>query len=502
MPSIPSARRPRLLAVAVLAGTTVVAGPLLTALPAVAAPVGIAGTAVPVPEGTPTTGPERYFTPVTLSNGDTAYGIHEAQPLAPTGEDVLDDEHYAVAQPFDDPAGGATQVVGEKVGDIPVYWEPDNAALAGYILSVYGGTADPHEALAVHWAVRSLASVEAPDPELSGLARSHIDRAAVLVEDARRTVPVLEAQKSYAISVDHAADGSPERLLVRLPEVHDTVTVALSGPVTFADGARELTVTDGEQEQVLDLAVPAGTTEGKLTATVTATTPSTELTVLADDRYRDLLIAGRDRALTWSASAAFTIAELPAPGAGESAGNEEQPDDGDTGPIPGADPVAGDNGAAEEPSAVGRDDDPRPEPSGDGAVRPEPVTESGAAPERDVPVVVVAPEVGQRVNATVDAFVLFEESTSTHTETVTETTTTVSGLAGSGFDSAAGYDYGAGYGSVYADAVTANTGTGAVQSAGASQSSTTVLLGVVAVGAGLGSWALHRRRSAASDQTS
>jgi hypothetical protein len=502
MPSTLSARRPRLLAAAVLAGTAAVAGPLLTALPAAAAPVGINGTAVQVPEGTPATGPEHYFTPVTLSNGDTAYGIHEGQPLAPTGEGVLDDEHYAVAQPFDDPTGGWTQVVGEKVGDDPVYWEPDNAALAGYILSVYGTTADVHEALAVHWAVRSLARAEVPDPELSGLKQSHFDRATVMIEEARRTVSVLAAQESYAISLAKAPDGSPERLLVRLPEVYDAATVTLSGPVTFADGTRERTVTGEEREQVMNLAVPAGTTEGELTATVTATTPATELTVLADDRYRDLLIAGQDRELSWSASAAFTIEEASAPGVSDPVEDGYESDDGGAEQTPGADPAADNGDTTGNSDAVDSADEPGPVPSEDGAAWQGPMAEDGAAPERDVPVVVVAPEAVQRVNATLDAFVLFEESTSTHTVTVTETTTTVSGSAGYGSDYGAGFSSDYGYGSLYADAVTANTGIGAAQPAGAPQTLTTVLLGAVAIGAGLGSWAVRRRRSAASDQTS
>ncbi|MGQ1796403.1 hypothetical protein ACT4S5_04580 [Kocuria oceani] len=502
MPSTLSARRPRLLAAAVLAGTTAVAGPLLTALPAAAASVGINGTAVQVPEGAPATGPEHYFTSVTLSNGDTAYGIHEGQPLAPIGEDVLDDEHYAVAQPLDDPAGGWAQVVGEKVGDDPVYWEPDSAALAGYILSVYGTTADVHETLAVHWAVRSLATAEVPAPELSGLEPSHLDRAAAMIEDARTRVPVLMAQTSYAISLAKAPDGTPDRLLVHLPEVYDAATVTLSGPVTFADGTRERTVTGEEREQVMDLAIPAGTTEGELTATVTATTPATQLTVLADDRYRDLLIAGQDRELSWSAGAAFTIEEASAPGISDPVEDGEEPDDGGAEQTPGADPAADDGGTTGNPDAVDSSDEPGPVPSEDGAVWQDPSAEDGAAPERDVPVVVVVPETAQRVNATLDAFVLFEESTSTHTETATETTTTVSGSAGFGSDYGAGFGSDYGYGSLYADVVTANTGTGAAQTTGAPRNLTTVLLGAVAVGAGLGSWALRRRRSAASDQTS
>ncbi|MHC5558542.1 hypothetical protein [Kocuria sp. U4B] len=495
MPSTPSARRPRLLAAAVLAGTTAVAGPLLTALPAAAAPVGINGTAVQVPEGTPTTGPEHYFTPVTLSNGDTAYGIHEDQRLAPVGEDVLDDANYTLAQPADDPAGGWTQVVGEKVGDDPVYWEPDNAALAGYILSVHGATADAHEALAVHWAVRSLASAKVPDPELSGLERSHLDRADVMIKDARLNVPVLVAQESYAISVAKAPDGSPDRLLVQLPEIYDTATVTLAGPVTFADGTRERTFTGGDRQQVLHLAVPAGTTEGELTATVAVTTPSTELTVLADDRYRDLLIAGQDSELNWSASAAFTIQETPDPDPGAPAGDQEEPDDGGAGSTPGADSTAGNGGTAEDRDIVDGADEPQRGPAEDAVLRPDPAAGDDTVPEQHVPVVVVAPETVQRVDATLDAFVLFEESTSMHTETVTETTTTVSGSA------ASGDGYGAGYDSLYADAVTANTGTGAVQPAAAPQEPTTVLLAVLAVGAGLGSWVLHRRRPADSDPT-
>ncbi|MCD1146167.1 hypothetical protein LQU92_13125 [Kocuria sp. LUK] len=479
MPSTLPARRPRLLAAAVLAGTTAVAGPLLTAAPAAALPVAIDGTAVDVPEGAPATGPEHYFTPVSLSNGDTGYGLDEDQPLAPLGEDVLDDEHYAVAQPVDDPDGGWTQVVGERAGNTPVYWERDSAALAGYLLSVFGATSDAHEALAVHWAVRSLATAETPDPELSGLEDSHLERAAAMLEDARRTVPVLQAQEDGAISVDTAPDGSPERLLVELPEVSYATTVALDGPATFADGIRERSFGAESGRQVLDLAVPAGTTEGELTVTVTATTPTTELTVLAHDDYRDLFIAGQDRELSWSASTAFEIAAAPVVPAGDEA------DDGAAEPTPGADPTAGEGAAAENPDTTDGTDAPRDESSGDGAVRPSPLDDGNAALERSVPVVVVAPEAAQRVEASLEAFVLFEESTSTHTETVTETTTTVAGSVGS--------SYGAGYGTAYAEAVTADTGTGGVQPAAAPQQLTTGLLALLAVGAGLGSWALRRR---------
>ena len=158
MPSPLPARRAQLLVVAALAGTTAVTGTLVAATPAAAVPVAIAEYLVEVPEESPSTGAESFFTPVTLTNTDTAYGIHEDQPLAPVGELVLDDEGYGVAEPFDDPAAGWEDVVGEKVGDSPVYWEPENAALAGYILSVFGPTEDPDEALAVQWAVRSLST--------------------------------------------------------------------------------------------------------------------------------------------------------------------------------------------------------------------------------------------------------------------------------------------------------------------------------------------------------
>ncbi|WP_309050779.1 hypothetical protein, partial [Streptomyces sp.] len=164
MPSPLPARRAQLLAVAALAGTTAVTGTLVAAAPAVAVPVAIAEYLVEVPEESPSTGAESFFTPVTLSNTHTAYGIHEDQPLAPVGEVVLDDEGYAVAEPFNDPATGWENVVGEKVGDSPVYWEPENAALAGYILSVFGPTEEPDEALAVQWAVRSLSTADLPQP--------------------------------------------------------------------------------------------------------------------------------------------------------------------------------------------------------------------------------------------------------------------------------------------------------------------------------------------------
>ncbi|MCJ8503643.1 hypothetical protein MRU69_02025 [Kocuria flava] len=488
MPSTLPARRPRLLAAAVLAGTTAVAGPLLTAAPAAAAPVAIDGTAVDVPEGTPATGPEHYFTPVSLSNGDTGYGLDEDQPLAPLGEEVLDDEHYAVAQPVDDPDGGWTQVVGERAGGTPVYWEQGNAALAGYLLSVFGATDDAHEARAVHWAVRSLATAEAPDPELSGLEDSHLERAAAMLEQARQVVPVLQAQEDGAISVDTAPDGSPERLLVELPEIAYATTVTLDGPVAFADGTRERTFRAESGRQVLDLAVPAGTTAGELAVTVTATTPTTELTVLVDEDYRDLFIAGRDRELSWSARTAFEIAAAPVVPAGDGA------DDDGAQPTAGADPAPGEGGTAEDTDTTDGADAPRDEPSGDGAARPAPADGSGAAPERSVPVVVIAPEAAQRVQASLEAFVLFEESTSTHTETVTETTTTVAGSAGAG--------YGAGYGAAYAEAVTADTGTGGVRPAAAPQQLTTGLLALLAVGAGLGSWALRRRRPADPDPAS
>ncbi|PLC12158.1 hypothetical protein AUQ48_07795 [Kocuria flava] len=393
-----------------------------------------------------------------------------------------------MAQPVDDPDGGWTQVVGEKAGGTPVYWERDSAALAGYLLSVFGATDDAHEALAVHWAVRSLAAAESPAPELSGLEDSHLERAAAMLEQAREVVPVLQAQEDGAISVGTAPDGTPERLLVELPEIAYATTVVLDGPVTFADGARERTFHAESGRQVLDLAVPAGTTAGEIVVTVTATTPTTELTVLADDDYRDLFIAGQDRELSWSASTAFEIAAAPGVPAGDEA------DDDGAQPAAGADPVPGESGTAENPETTDGTDAPREGSSGDGAARPAPADGDGAVPERSVPVVVIAPEAAQRVEASLEAFVLFEESTSTHTETVTETTTTVAGSVGAG--------YGGDYGAAYAEAVTASTGTGGVRPAAAPQQLTTGLLALLAVGAGLGSWALRRRRPADPDPAS
>src|SRR5690606_13345312 len=126
----------------------------------------------------------------------------------------------------------------------PVYWEPENAALAGYILSIFGPTENPDEALAVHWAVRSLSTAELPQPE--ELRPWHLARAEFLIQDARENVPVLAPQNGYPVSVSSAPDGRPETLLVTMPEAYRATTVTLFGPVTFADGTTTRTVTGGD----------------------------------------------------------------------------------------------------------------------------------------------------------------------------------------------------------------------------------------------------------------
>ncbi|MEB2526988.1 hypothetical protein CIK52_03525 [Kocuria rosea] len=479
MSSLPPARRARLLAVAALTGTTAVTGALVGATPAVAVPVAIEENLVGVLEGNPATGAESFFVPVQLTDGNTAYGIHEDQPLAPVGELVLDDEGYAVAEPFDDPAAGWENVVGEKVDDNPVYWEPENAALAGYILSVFGPTEDSDEALAVHWAVRSLSTAELPQPD--GLEPWHLDRAAFLIEDARENVPALTPQDGYRVSVSFAPDGRPETLLVTVPESYYFTTVTLSGPVTFADGTTTRTVAGGEREQRLELAVPAGVTDGELTAELTATMPSTELTVLADDQYRDLLIAGQERTVDWTASAGF---EIDAPTAPEEEVTDEEttpPDDDGTGdaPVDQDTPTGNDTDDDRDVDGIsgpGSDTD-----SGDGATGPdaEPAVRDGGAPVLEV---VTDAAAEQKLTATLEAFVLFDEQTTTSTEVVTETTMTAGGAA-------------------YAESAMANTGMGAAPAAGERSAMTSVILVVVAVGAGLGAWLLRRHPATTSDRS-
>ncbi|MEX5301830.1 hypothetical protein [Kocuria sabuli] len=483
MPRPAPTSRGRLLALAALAGTTAVTGTLAGATPAVAAPVAIAGYVSEIPEGGPETDAESHLSPVVLTNGDTAYGIHEDQPLAPAGKPVLDDESYTVAEPFDDPEAGWQSVVGEKAGDAPVYWEPENAALAGYILSAFGATDDADEALAVHRAVRSLSTAaDRPLPGPSGFEQSHLDRAAFLVQDARTNVPSVTPQSSYTISVSFEPDGRPDTLLVQMPQAYYTTTVTLSGPVTFADGTTTRTFTGGDRDKYLELAVPAGVTEGEFTADLTATMPSTELTVLAHEQYRDLLIAGQERTLDWGASADFRIAApsgstptAPTPpktGAVDqdealpdsSEGDDSSSHDNDTGSAP----VAGDS------------------PSGD-PVDGKAITVAIPGGNRDNRgtgggdlLVVDAPDT--RTTAVVEAFVLFDEQTSTHTEVVTETTTTTGGAA-------------------YADPAMANTGMGAAATASGRGTATSVVLAAVAVVAALGAWALRRRPSVSTDRS-
>lgn len=475
MPSPLPTRRAQLLAVAALAGTTAVTGTLVVAAPAVAVPVAIAEYLVEVPEGSPSTGAESFYTPVTLTNTDTAYGIHEDQPLAPVRELVLDDEGYAVAEPFDDPAAGWENVVGERVGDSPVCWEPANAALAGYILSVSGPTDDPDEALAVQWAVRSLSTAELPQP--AGIEQSHLDRAEFLIQDARNNVPALAPQDGYRVSVSFEPDGRPDTLLVTMPEAYYATTVTLSGPVTFADGTTTQTFTGGDRDKYLDLAVPAGVTDGKFTADLTATMPSTELTVLADDQYRDLLIAGQERTVDWAASAGFEI-DAPSAPEEEVLGEETTPpDDG------GADGTPVDQ---DTPTGNDTDDDGIGGPgsdtgSGDGATGPdaEPAVQDGGAPVLES---LSDADAEQNLTATLEAFVLFDEQTTTSTEVVTETTMTAGGAA-------------------YAESAMANTGMGAAPAAGERGVMTSVILVVVAVGTGLGAWLLRRRPSTMSDRS-
>ncbi|MFE7629980.1 hypothetical protein [Kocuria sp. NPDC057446] len=477
MSSLPPARRARVLALAALAGTTAVTGALVGATPAVAVPVGIVEYLVEVPEGSPGTGAESFFTPVTLTNTDTAYGIHEDQPLAPVTELVLDDEAYTVAEPVDDPETGWESVVGEKVGDRPVYWEPGNAALAGYILSVFGPTDDPDEALAVQWAVRCLSTAALPQP--AGIEQSHLDRAEFLIQDARHNVPALVPQDGYPVSVSSAPDGRPDSLRVTMPEAYRATTVTLSGPLTFADGTTTRTVTGGDREQYLKLAVPAGVTEGEFTAELTATMPSTELTVLANEQYRDLLIAGQERTVEWGASAAFTI-DAPA--------TADQAPDGEA-------PIPDDAGTIDRPSGsgapAGRDTDHDEHDEHDG---PAPGTDSdsgaagpaaGAAVRgRGAPVVEIAPDAAaeQNLTATLEAFVLFDEQTTTSTEVVTEITMTAGDA-------------------MYADPALANTGMGAAPAAGGRAAMTSVVLAIVASGAGLGAWLLRRRPAADQDRS-
>lgn len=480
MPSPLPARGAQLLAVAALAGTTAVTGTLVGAAPAVAVPVAIEEYFVEVAKGAPTTGAASLLVPVQLSNGNTAYGIHEDQPLAPVGELVLDDEGYAVAEPFDDPATGWENVVGEKVGDTPVYWEPGNAALAGYILSVFGPTENPNEALAVHWAVRSLSTAELPQPD--GLEPWHLDRAEFLIKDARTNVPALTPQDSYRISVSYEPDGRPDTLLVTMPEAYYATTVTLSGPVTFADGTTTQTFTGGDRDKRLELAVPEGVTEGELTADLTATMPSTELTVLADEQYRDLFIAGQERTVDWAASAGFEIHVPTAPN--EEVSDEETPTPDDHG----TDDAPDDDGADDAPVDVDTktdedtESDLRADPgSGADAVGPD---AEPTVRDRDVPVleIVTDADAEQKLTATLEAFVLFDEQTTTSTEVVTETSMTAGGAA-------------------YAESAMANTGMGAAPAANGRNAVTSVVLGVIAVGAGLGAWWLRRRPSVTQDRS-
>lgn len=479
MPSPLPARRAQLLAVAALAGTTAVTGTLFAATPAAAVPVAIAEYLVEVPEGSPSTGAESFFTPVTLTNTDTAYGIHEDQPLAPVGELVLDDDGYSVAEPLADPAAGWEDVVGEKVGDSPVYWEPENAALAGYILSVFGATDDPDEALAVQWAVRSLSTAELPQP--AGIEQSHLDRAEFFIQDARNNVPALAPQDGYRVSVSFEPDGRPDTLLVTMPEAYYATTVTLTGPVTFADGTTTQSFTGGDRERYLELAVPAGVTEGEFTADLTATMPSTELTVLADDQYRDLLIAGQERTVDWAASAGFEIDAPTAPE--EEVPDEETTPPGDDGtgdaPVDQDTPTGHDTDDDEDVDSVGApgsDTD-----SGDGGAGPdaEPAVRDRGAPVLEI---VTDADAEQKLTATLEAFVLFDEQTTTSTEVVTETTMTAGGAA-------------------YAESAMANTGMGAAPASGERSAMTSVILVVVAVGAGLGAWLLRRRPTATSDRS-
>jgi hypothetical protein len=477
MPSPAPTSSGRLLALAALVGTTAVTGSLATAEPAVAAPVAVDGYVGGIPKGTPTTGAERYVNAVVLSNGDTAYGIHEDQPLAPAGELVLDDERYAVAEPFDDPEAGWESVVGEKVGDHGVYWTPENAALAGYILSVFGPTEDPDEALAVHRAARSLSTAaDQPLPELPELEQSHLDRAAFMVEDARANVPSVTPQEDYRTSLSFEPDGRPDRLLVQMPESYYAATVTLSGPVTFADGTTTQTFIGGDRDRYLELAVPAGVTEGELTADLTATMPSTELTVLADGQYRDLLIAGQDRTVSWGASAAFDI-DAPTDPAPPTTGTAD-PDDA----LP--------DGGTEGNDSTGDDADPTPaaddimssDPAGGGAMPVADLGENRDGYGSGRGNLLVPDIVDTRTTAVVEAFVLFEEQTSTRTEVVTETTTTAGGAA-------------------YAAPAMANTGMGASLATAGRGTATSVVLAGVAVVAALGAWALRRRPTVTADRS-
>ncbi len=486
MPCSPPARRVPFLAVAALAGATAMTGTLAGATPAAAAPVAIEEYLAELPEGSPSTGAESYFVPAQLSNGDTAYGIHEDQPLAPAGEAVLDDEAYTVAAPFDDPETGWEGVVGEKVADTPVYWAPENAALAGYILSVFGSTEDPDEALAVQWAVRSLSTAGVPQPEPAVIEESHRERAAFLIEDARANVPALAPQDSYRISVSFAPDGRPDTLLVTMPEAYIATTVTLSGPVTFADGTTTRTITGGDRDQYLDLAVPAGITDGELEVDLSATMPSTELTVLADEQYRDLLIAGQERTVEWGARAGFAIDAAAVPDE-ETADEDTAAPDADGAPA-GQDVPAGndtDNDSTGDPSAG-----PGPEPD-DAAGAPE---TGETVEDRDSGVLEIVTDTAaeEKFSATLEAFVLFEEQTSTSTEVVTETTVTAGGAA------YGGGDYG---GAAYAESAMANTGMGVVPAAGGRSAITSAVLVVVALVSGLGAWFLRRRPSAAPDSS-
>lgn len=435
----------RILALTALAGATAVTGTLVLASPAVAAPVAIEEHLVAAPGGLPPTGAAGYYAPVRLSNGDTAYGINEHQPLAPVGKRLLDDEDYAVARPVDEPAEDRWGVVGEKAGDSAVYWEAGNAALAGYVLSVFGATGDADEALAVHWAVRSLSTAAAPAPELSGVEQSHRDRAEAMVQDARDHTAAADPQESHRADVVTTGTGRPTALSVRLPEAADETTVTLEGPATFADGTTTATLTGEPRERTLELAVAEDVPEGELTAVLTTTVPSTELTVLADDEHRDLLIAGQRRPVTWSAGASFTVdvadeqADEPGPGAPAEV----------TGPAPGD---AGPGGGARA--------------GGDPA---------GPAEERTA--------------AVVETVVQFREETETRTEVVTETTETAADTTGGPGP------LGEAAHAAYADPVTANTGTGAAAPAGGRI--TPVVLAGVALAAGTGAWALRRRRPTA-----
>jgi hypothetical protein len=494
----------RPLALAVLAGATTVGSTAFFAAPALAAPVTIASYTTQVAEGASETSREQYLKLVKLPNGATAYGIDQDQPVAPSNALVFDDDEYRTAEPFVDPKSGQQAVLGEAADDTPVYWWASDAALVGYILSVFGDTDDPAEARAVQWAVHSLkatSSLREPSTVMPG----DIERAKSMIQDARNTVPRL-TQKSYDTGIVVDATGRPTHLSIQMPEQLYEMTITLEGPVTFADGSQTMTFTGGAHEQKLELLVANGVTGGDFTATLMATMPSTELTVLPDDEYRDMLIAGQIRTVTWSDSATFKIGkpvdsvsgtpdkEKSAPGTGVGIDTSVQDGAGDG--VDGSEaagPGAGDGVDGSEAAGPGAGDGvDGSEAAGPGAG--DGVDGSEAA---GPPVDGNADKDPWKTPTIVEAFVLFQ--TETHTWTETSMLTQNNNVVGSSVidhsifstfdDSAAtGVD-----GLAYAAPVMADTGMGGTQTTAARSMAVPLILGLVSSASALGAWLLVRR---------